>query len=635
MLWLFFAIGHDPTPFFDHGHHGPSPFGFCKRILKGLTGLGFFLKKTYLCAMLCKKNAVALILGLLIIATLSQHCANVVSPVGGPKDIQPPMIVETRPENRSVNFDGQRIDLVFDEYLVLDNANQNVLISPPLAVKPTIKLNNKTVSVRFNEKLAPNTTYTIHFGNAIKDLHEGNVFKDYVYSFAIGAILDTFSLAGKVISAQEKKPVEDVFVTLYDADRSGFDTLPLTTLPNHITKTDKEGRFRFQGLADKDYFVFAVKDANANYYFDLPNEEAAFLDTLVHAVCPKSAPPIVQSDTTASSADSTLTVPSDTLIPTLGDTKALDLTLYLFSEIDSTQMLLEKKLVDEGQLRFVFRHPAHNVRIATPEILPDSLNLVKVASPQHDTISWYFTPKVKDSLWVSIQYDTLINDSTQYNLVWKDKRNQTGTKPLTVKNNLNGNCLMPEKDLIFTFTEPVLRYLKQDSASFAVDTLVSYGDLNFVKDDEYGFRYRLQKQLEEGVDYSISLPDSAFFSVRGRTNNAFNVRFHCASDNEFGNLFVTVVPPENLKKVVVLLLNDRGNQLDKQVITEKTKMEFWYLPPGKYKLQAILDADGNEKWSTGNYRAGFLPETIVDFGKDLEIRGGWDIDLDEEWKIGK
>ena len=64
-------------------------------------------------------------------------------------------------------------------------------------------------------------------------------------------------------------------------------------------------------------------------------------------------------------------------------------------------------------------------------------------------------------------------------------------------------------------------------------------------------------------------------------------------------------------------------------------MEFWYLPPGKYKLQAILDADGNEKWSTGNYRAGFLPETIVDFGKDLEIRGGWDIDLDEEWKIGK
>ncbi len=586
--------------------------------------------------MLHKMKAIALILGMLIVVVLSQRCANVVSPIGGPKDIQPPMVLETRPENHSVNFSGHRIDMVFDEYLVLDNASQNVLISPPPATKPDIKLNNKTVSVRFKGDLAPNTTYTIDFGNAIKDLHEGNVFKDYVYSFSTGAILDTLSIAGKVVNALDKKPVENVFVTLYDGDRSGLDTLPLTAIPNHVTKTDHEGRFRFMGLADKDYFVFAVKDANANYYFDLPNEEAAFLDTLVHAVCPNPVSPTVPPiDTTASSADSTLTVSADTLSPTVSNTKALDMNLYMFSEIDSTQMLLEKKLVDEGMLRFVFRHPAPDVHITTPEILPDSFNIVKIASQQNDTICWYFTPNVKDSLWVSIQCDTLINDSTQYGLVWKDKKKQSGVKPLSVKNNLTGNCLMPEKDLVFSFTEPVLRYQMHDSASFAANTVVSYGKVSFVKDDEHGFRYRLQKQLEEGVDYSISLPDSVFFSVRGRTNNALNVRFHCARDDEFGNLFVTVVPPENIKNVVVLLLNERGNQIDKQVITAEQKLEFWYLTPGKYKLQAILDADGNEKWSTGNYRAGLLPETIVDFGKDLEIRGGWDIDLEEKWVIAR
>lgn len=595
----------------------------------------FFLKKTYFCTMLRKIRFFVLITGLLVAAMLLQHCANVVSPVGGPKDMRPPVVLETRPENHAVNFSGNRIDIVFDEYLVLDNASQNVLISPSLPSKPNIRLNNKTVTVRFNENLVPNTTYTIDFGNAIKDLHEGNVFKDYVYSFSTGSVLDTLSIAGKVVNARDATPVENVFVTLYDGARSGLDTLPLTTLPDHITKTDNEGRFRFTGLADKDYLVFAVKDANANCYFDLPNEAAAFLDTLVRAVSPLFAGTAAQSmDTARQRPDSSLVI-RDTIVQERFDTQALDLTLRMFYEVDSTQVLLEKKLIDEGLLRFVFRHPAPAAHIVTYETLPDSFNIVKVASRKYDTISWYFMPGVKDSLWISIQYDTLINDSAQYNLVWKDLSRQRRAKPLSVKNNLAGNCLMPEQNLVLRFSEPVVHYQMSDSVSFTADTVVRYGNVNFVKDDEFGFCFRLQQQLEEGVNYAIAFPDSVFFGASGHTNQAFNLRFHCANDNDFGNLFITVVPPQDIQKVVVLLLNDKGDPIGKQIVTEERNVEFWYLSPGRYKLRCILDTDGNEEWSTGNYRAGILPETIIDFGKDLEIRGGWDIDLEEKWIITK
>ena len=60
---------------------------------------------------------------------------------------------------------------------------------------------------------------------------------------------------------------------------------------------------------------------------------------------------------------------------------------------------------------------------------------------------------------------------------------------------------------------------------------------------------------------------------------------------------------------------------------------FDYLMPAKYKIQAILDADGNGKWSTGNYHHHVLPETILEYKDPLEIKAGWDIDLEEAWEL--
>ena len=146
---------------------------------------------------------------LALMVLLLTQCANVVTPTGGPKDIKPPEVVQATPENHSVNFIGNKIEITFDEYITLENANQNVLISPPLNEKPSIKLSNKTVVIKFKESLLPNTTYTIHFGSGIKDLHEGNVFNNYIYSFSTGKYIDTLQISGKILDAENKKPLAD------------------------------------------------------------------------------------------------------------------------------------------------------------------------------------------------------------------------------------------------------------------------------------------------------------------------------------------------------------------------------------------------------------------------------------------
>ena len=591
---------------------------------------------------------------MLLTAFLAQHCANAVAPTGGPTDTMPPIVVEAVPENHSINFSGKKIEITFDEYITLDNANQNVLISPPLNEKPDIKLKNKTVVIKFKEALAANTTYTINFGTAIKDLHEGNQFKDYVYSFSTGDHIDTLSIAGKVLDASDKKPVEGVYVSLYAADHNNLDSLPLSTKPDYITKTDKDGMFDLNGLADKKYLVFALKDVNSNLFFDQPNEEVAFLDTLVPASYRESPKqqvvdtivtdsilfndsiPIAAMDSLVEiTSDSSLIIPKDTVPQRVFDQNSLNLTLYMFMEVDSTQILLEKKLIEEGLLRFVFRHPAKEAIVMTPEMLPDTFNLVTMNSADYDTLWWYFTPNVKDSLWVQVKYDTLINDSSRYNLKFKDKKARN-KKPenLKVTNNLlSRNGLIPGEDLILSFSEPIINYQMRDSAIFKRDTSVYYNQLAFEPVDERGLTYRLATPFSADSSYSFVVPDSVFFGIRGRTNDPIKVDFHVLGDDEYGNIYITVIPPEGMKQVIVQLTNESGKVLKKEIITQKQEVMFEYLMPATYKLRAILDADGNGKWSTGNYHLHTLPETILEYKNDLDLKAGWDIDLEDPWNL--
>ena len=591
--------------------------------------------------------------GLLLIAFIAQRCANAVAPTGGPKDDMPPKVVEAVPENQSINFIGKKIEITFDEYITLENASQNVMISPPLSEKPDIKLKNKTVVIKFKEDLASNTTYTINFGAAIKDLHEGNQFKDYVYSFSTGDHIDTLGIAGKVLNASDKKPVDGVYVSLYAADHDNLDSLPMTTIPDYITTTDKEGKFSLNGLADKKYLVFALKDANANLYFDLPNEEVAFLDTLVQASClKKPTPPVsdsmkmdslsMQMDSLANLVDTLVnamdSVVFETKTTTMYNQNTLDLTLYMFTETDSTQVLLEKKLVEEGLLRFVFRHPAKEAVVMTPEMLPDTFNLITLHSPDYDTISWYFTPNVKDSLWVQVKYDTVINDSSRYSLKFKEpggsRRRKAEPKKLSVSNNLiNKTGLMPGQDLILKFSEPIVNYQMRDSAVFKQDSIVYYDRLAFEPADEQGMTYRLTTPFSADSSYSFEIPDSVFFGIRGRTHDAIKIDFHVLKDNEYGNIYITVIPPEGMKQVVVQLTNESGKVLKEEIVTQKQEVMFEYLMPAKYKLRALLDADGNSKWSTGNYHYHTMPETILDYKDALDLKAGWDIDLKDAWDL--
>lgn len=568
-----------------------------------------------------------------LVALLLVGCANVVTPSGGPKDVTPPVVLESSPANNSTDFKGRTIHLTFDEFITLNNPSNNVLISPPMDKKPTYRTSGKTLIIKFEEPLKPNTTYSINFGDAIKDLHEGNVFKGYTFNFSTGESIDSLSLTGKVISASALTPMDGMIVGLYSYDNElvTLDSMPYKVKPSYLTTTDKQGEFEFSGLADKEYLLFALKDNNSNLLFDLPNEEIAFCSDLVK-------PYYIDNQVNTITANDSILISVDSVIETKKPEYPF-YVLYSFVQEDSVQKLFKKELVEEGLLRFVFRYPASNVTINALESLPDTFNITPVYSMCQDTILWYFTP-CKDSLWISINDGVKISDTTHFSLKPREnvsrrrrRQEENTVKHLSAKNNLKSSKLKPEQPLVFSFNEPIVKMNQPDSILFIENKDTTYRKQSFEKLDDYGFKYQIVNNLKPENKYQLIIPDSVFFGIRGYTNDSIKIGFNVQEESAFGNIYITVEIPDKVPQVIVELTTENGKTIDTRIVTKTEELAFEYLDPGKYKLKATLDLDANGIWSPGNFTKKLQAEKIVFYDAVLEVRANWDIDLDEPWKI--
>ena len=408
-------------------------------------------------------------------------------------------------------------------------------------------------------------------------------------------------------------------------DTVSVDSLPYVSKPYYLTKSDKEGNFKFSGLKDDEYLLFALKDGNYNLKFDLPNEEIAFIDSLVSPI-----------------DNLQLTIDNDSIVndSVKHDVKeSTTYTLYSFLEEDSIQRLLKKEVPEEGLLRFAFSYPAQNVKIEILETMPDTFAIFPTYSANYDSILWYFTPN-KDSLLLTINYDTLINDTTMIRLKPRKTDNRrrkkdVGTKSLNIISNINGGKLKPEQDLILSFKEPVTDVVMRDTSWYIVDKDTIINDLHFVKIDSFGLKYRLNKTFETEKSYKIIIPDSVFYSFKGVTNDTTEFSFKVPALSEYGNIFVTIEKPNNVPQIIVELLDEKDKVQEKQIITENSEVSFKYLSPKKYKLRATLDRDANGHWSPGDYGKKQLPEEVY-YHKDVfDVKANWDFDLEEVWKLGE
>jgi hypothetical protein len=207
-------------------------------------------------------------------------CANVVPPSGGKKDVTPPRLVSVTPPDSQLRTRIQKLELRFDEYIVLNNPATEVIISPLLPLPHSVLAANKKVTVYIPDSLlTDSTTYRISFGKAIQDLHENNTFSDYTYSFSTGEYFDSLRIRGVVTEAATGLPDTGAFILLYSA--SVPDSAVVSEKPLYVGHTDVSGHFTIDGLPPRPFRLYALQDQNANLMYDGGLEKIAFHEEIL------------------------------------------------------------------------------------------------------------------------------------------------------------------------------------------------------------------------------------------------------------------------------------------------------------------------------------------------------------------
>jgi len=570
-------------------------------------------------------------------------CARIVAPTGGPKDVTPPKVLKCVPKNFSPNFKGNQFSVTFDEYFQISNFNQEVLISPPMENIPTYKIKKKTLIVKFKNDLKPNTTYTVNFGQSIKDLTEGNILNNFSYVFSTGKYVDSLSLRGQVLGALDHKPEKNITVMLYknNNDTIPLDSLPLYVKPFYVSKTDKNGNFRFSGLADTAYLLFALKDIDNSLTYNMITENIAFSDSLVHpqyrpppvfdsALFKKLIRPEMKSDSVGLIADSL-----HKIADSLADQKLNDHILYLFQPKDTIPKLLEAKLIAKNTLRFVFNFPADTVKIISEKYAPEKQWYKAEWNAENDTLLWFLKEPHPDSLKLLVMdgKDTLglrgleIKKQEKKSFFKRKKKGPKKIEYLGWKSNVS-NIIKPGQKLEIKFDQPVGR-LRFDSVLLVNEKDSIYNPPHYFADSIHRTLV-IPFKVKPDKHYILSVPDSAVYDWNGYFNNKFVINLTSKKTEEYGVLRFKVNPRKN-QHYIFQLLDRKLNVLTSRYFSSPQEIELKNIDPGTYGFRIIFDTNNNKKWDTGNYMDHLEPEKVIYYPKQIKVRANWEID--ESWSF--
>ena len=515
----------------------------------------------------------ALAINILLTVIIAQSCAQFSTPRGGPDDETAPMLntAESTP-NKQTNFETQKIELVYDEWIQLKNPIKEVFISPPLSYPPQIVSRGKKVTFEFSEEevLKDNTTYQINFGQSIKDLTAGNPIDNFVFLFSTGDEIDSLSLGGQVVDSEDGKGLEDIIVMLYD-DLS--DTCFTTNKPLYLTRTTEDGKFRLENLRSDTFQIYALKDENVSYTYDLPTEQVAYSDSLL----------------------------------ILKDTTLQTIELSLFDEED-VPLLIEARQRQRGLINVIYQPPLEDYKLV---YLPDT-SARQYIEEAMDTIKLWHDDLDADSTFVIV-----VHEDNRDTLKIRTGKDSIAKRPLKV---LTKKIELLKDDTIYIQTNKPLN---------SVDTsLITISDTTGVlRLEGMGVKEKsiwVTAKMANASSYSLKIDSAAVMDWYGSRNKDSLVLDVITYDPEiFGNITLDIVKSDSLSYIVELYKGDAV--LKRETVTTSESFRLKTALPGKYKLKIIQDENRDGRWSAGSLAKKKQPETIKELNLE-ELKPGWDLE---------
>lgn len=601
-----------------------------------------------------------LLLALIGIVAGTASCARMGQPDGGWYDETPPRVVATNPTDGATGVKAKRVEIVFDEYIKLENATEKVVVSPPQLEAPEIKSTGRRIVVSLNDTLKPETTYTIDFSDAISDNNEGNPMGNYTYSFSTGDAIDTLEVSGYVLAAEDLEPVKGILVGLYDdmAD-TAFNTKPMI----RVSRTDSRGRFTIKGVAEGNYRIVALQDADGDYRFTQKSEAIGFQAMPITPTCR----PDVRQDTLWADSLHIRDIVRTPYTHYLPD----DIVLRSFTEQQTDRYLIKAERREAEHFDLYFSYADGTL----PEVRGldfDSRGMLSIErSERADTLKYWLLDTTlvnRDTLTIEARY--LMTDTTglltlqtdTLELISKqpkarrdkqrekdlndwqkkqDKLRRRGeaydTIPPVPTLNIgvapSGGVLDPDQNVSIEIEAPVRSvdltkihlYAQRDTLWYNTPFLLSptVGNDSTL---QLKRRFTLRAEWRPDMEYSLELDSMAFTDVYGKPSKAIKRGLRVPSMDEYSTLVFTFTGLTDSVPVVVELLDAQDKAIKRTNVSQGTA-QFFYLKPQRYYARLFVDTNANGRWDTGEYASGRQPESVSYYPTEIECKAKWDLRL--------
>lgn len=579
-----------------------------------------------------------------VAALLLSACASPGRPEGGPRDELPPEFVRSVPMPGERNVDRRTFSVYFNENVQLEDAFNKVVVSPAQVQAPQVTANGRRVTVQLRDTLIPDATYTIDFGDAIKDLNEGNVLDGFAIDFSTGEKLDSLRISGTVLQASNLEPAQGLLVGAYDnLDDSAIRTLP----PARVARTNQFGQFTIRNLAPRPYRVYALNDISRDMHWDR-SEDVAFLDTVV-------TPWVRSIELTDTLYD---TKGADSLIARTGiQYLPNDLLLTWFNEDYKAQYLKDYKRPDRRTVTIEMGAPPDSLPRISIVDGPRDKSLAGVESSRW-AIPIYSARRDSLTLWIS---DTAVVNTDSLRLAVSYRKPDSLERlewttdtlrffyraPKRSKKEIAADTLPPALDkldirvlsgntqdvylpLSIGFNQPIASI---DTAAVHFETLVDtlwtpLGGIKLEPDSlNPVLNRRIRHQWIPGAKYRLSVDSAAITGIYGEHNRPFKQEITVRALEEYSNLLMKIAGADSTAYVELLNGSDAPVR---RVRVENGVADFRYLSPGTYYARMFFDANGDSIWTTGILDS-IQPEEVAYYPKKLELKRNWDVE--QEWDI--
>lgn len=503
------------------------------------------------------------------IGLVAIQCARTGRPEGGPIDETAPIFVTSIPPYETTNFKAKRIRLEFDEFVVLKDLPNQLIVSPPLK-NPLDVFPQGSASKKFRidilDTLETSTTYIFNFGSAVQDNNEGNPLENFKYVFSTGDYIDSLVLNGKVRDVKKLDEIKEVNLLLYRLDTSYNDSAVFLKKPNYVTNTLDTTLFNFTNLKKGKYLIFALKEAVNDYIYNPKIEEIGFYPD-------------------------TIELPRDTLLPN---------PVMVFREEQAFSFRRAQE-VTRGKIQFGYEGKRDSLKIELMSQVSDSFKSASKFETDKDTLNYWFTPlKSIDSLNFIVYYNKPVDTVTV-----RLRKNQIDS--LSIQPTISKT--LDFRDTFFLKTNnPIVKIDSSKIKLFEADTIpINYSILESKKENKIGLLF----EKTPNSSFKVQLMPEALEDIYAVKNDSLEYKMATKDIEDYGSISITIDNMNNKNLILELLTGKDNDLVARQIIAGSEKISFDLLPPAEYTIRAIVDENRNNKWDTGNVLEWRLPERII------------------------